>query len=439
MKRFAEQHLIDWIHSPHRKPLIIRGARQTGKTWLVKQLGEQHFDSIVTVDFEKRRDLHPIFEGTLAPSQIITSLELVYGRIVPEKTLLFFDEVQACPRALMSLRYFYEEMPLQHIIAAGSLIEFALSEISFPVGRVSYLHIHPMTFTEFLIASGKEIMAEEVSKPTVPGNSFIQKEILKELKTYFLVGGMPRSVLVWNATGSFNDVFREQDDLITSYQDDFLKYTPRVNIDCLDAVFRQVPLRVGQQIKYATLDRSFSGVTNRKALELLEKAEIVRRICSTDPSGIPLGAGENSKKFKAAFLDIGLMQRMSGMTVTPDMMGQNLLSLYQGRLAEQFVAQEMTASGMRKLYYWSRDEKSSTAEVDFLISKGTDIFPIEVKSGKGGTLRSLHSILAAYQNIQKGIVLYDDVERHLAEQKLAFYPLYYIHSLVHDEVTGSLQ
>ncbi len=432
MERKAEQKLRDWVSSPRRKPLIIRGARQTGKTWLVERVGRECFESVVKVDFEKRRDLHQLFSETLEPEVILQSLEILFGRIIIGRTLLFFDEIQSCPRALMSLRYFYEEIPSLHVIAAGSLLEFALSKISFPVGRVSYMYLHPMRFTEFLLASDKKSMAEEVDHLSEKSSELVQRAVLKELKNYFLVGGMPKAVKTWAETGSFREVFEEQDDLISSFQDDFLKYSPRVDIHCLDSVFREIPLRVGQQMNYASLDRTFTGVTNRKAFELLEKAELVHRVYATDPSGLPLGAGRNSRKFKAVFLDIGLMQRMSGVPAGKDFLSGNLLSLYQGRLAEQFIAQEMIACGSQELFYWAREAKSSSAEIDFLIESESLVVPVEVKSGKGGTLRSLHMMLDTYPSIPGGVVLYDDVAKHLPEQKLDFYPLYAISSLLRD-------
>lgn len=429
MKRIIEEDLFKWKNKPRRKPLIIRGARQTGKTWLVNHFGNIAFDQVVTVDFEKRRDLHQIFNGNLDPKTILKSLEIILGKITPGKTLLFFDEIQACPRAITALRYFYEELPELHIISAGSLLEFAFGEISVPVGRVSYLYIYPMTFYEYLLALGKETMAEEVLNPAPDSPEFIQKEVLNELKNYFLTGGMPEAVRAWRDTNSLAEVFDLQDDILNSYRDDFLKYKPKVDIHCLDSIFRQSSLRIGEQIKYASMDREFSGQTNRKALDLLEKARIVNKIYSTDPSGIPLGAGVNHKKFKLAFLDIGLMQRLSGLPVPENYFQINLLDIYKGKLAEQFVAQEIAATQNRELYYWTREAKSSTAEVDYLIYSKDRILPIEVKSGKGGSLKSMHQFLNNYP-LSSGIVLYADIHKHLPEQKLQFFPLYYISSLI---------
>ncbi|MBT3274467.1 MAG: ATP-binding protein [Spirochaetales bacterium] len=430
MKRIIEEKIIIWKTSSRRKPLIIRGARQTGKTWLVNHFGKTHFDDVVVLDFEKRRDLHQIFSGSLEPKTILKSLELALGKIVPGKTLLFFDEIQTCPKAITSLRYFYEEMPELHIVSAGSLLEFAFGEISIPVGRVSYINLYPMTFYEYLLALGNEVMAEEVLSPAPDSSDFIQFEVLKELNNYFLVGGMPEAVKTWCNTSSLLEVFEVQDDILNSYRDDFSKYKPHVDIHCLDNVFKQSSLRIGEQIKYTALDQQFSGQTNRKALELLEKARIINKIYSTDPSGIPLGAGVNQKKFKISFLDIGLMQRLTGLPVPDNYYHSNILDLYKGKLAEQYIAQEMAAVNGRELFYWAREAKSSTAEVDYLIYYKNSILPIEVKSGKGGSLRSMHQLLSDYPAIASGLVLYADVRKELLSQKLLFYPLYYISSIL---------
>lgn len=430
MVRLLERQILDWKNNAIRKPLVIRGARQTGKTWLVKQIGNRDFQSFITVDFEKRRDIHRLFESSLDPKVILPSLELIFGRIIPGETLLFFDEIQACPRAITSLCYFYEELPELHIISAGSLLEFAFGEISVPVGRINYMNLFPMTFYEYLLACHKEVMSEEVLHPSSDSPEFIQLEVLNELKNYFLIGGMPEAVKTWRETNSLREVFQIQDDILNSYRDDFSKYKPAINIHCLDSVFKQSSIRVGEQIKYTTMDRQFSGQTNRKALELLEKARIIHKIYSTNPSGLPLGAGVNQRKFKLAFLDIGLMQRLSGMPVPNDYFQTDILAIFQGKLAEQFIAQEIAAACNRDLYYWAREAKSSTAEVDFLIIKDGRILPVEVKSGKSGSLKSMHLILKEYPSLPSGAVLYDSTLASLTEQKLDFYPLYYISSLI---------
>ncbi len=424
MKRLAEQQVLEWKASTRRKPLIIRGARQVGKTWLVENFLAKQFESFVKIDLEKRRDLHPHFDGNLEPKVLLAYLELEAGRIIPGKTLLFFDEIQACPRAIMALRYLYEQMPELHVVAAGSLLEFAFGDISIPVGRVQYLHMHPMTFYEYLLALGKEPTAEYAIQSPAEVAPEIQNAILRELRSYFFVGGMPECVRVYRDTGSMIEAFKVQSEILDSYRDDFAKYRPKIDLTCLDAVFLNVAKSIGEQLKYTRLNAGHSGPMNHKAFDLLTKARIVHKIPACDPSGLPLGATANPKKFKAVLLDIGLLQRICQVPVELEYKQDDLLAIYRGRLAEQFVAQELLAKSGSELFYWARDARGSSAEVDYLaVRKGT-IVPIEVKSGAGGSLKSLHLMLETYDNCPEGIVLYSGTYTALPDKKLTFMPLY---------------
>ena len=424
MKRVAEKQIVEWKDSQRRKPLIIRGARQVGKTWLVENFLAKQFDSFVKIDLEKRHDLHVHFEGNLDPKIILSYLELEVGRIIPGKTLLFFDEIQACPRAIMALRYFYEQMPELHVIAAGSLLEFAFGEISIPVGRVQYLHMHPMTFYEYLLALGKEQKAEYVLKSPVNVTGEIQKMILNELRSYFFIGGMPECVKTYRDSGSMVEAFRVQSEILGSYRDDFSKYKPSIDTTCLDAVFLNVAKSIGEQLKYTRLNDGHSGQMNRKAFNLLAKAKVIHKVPACDPSGLPLGATANLKKFKATMLDIGLLQRICQIPAELELKQENLLAMYRGKLAEQFVAQEILAKNSSELFYWARDARGSSAEVDYLAVRQGYIYPVEVKSGAGGSLKSLHLMLEKYQNCPQGLVLYSGTYKELPEQKLTFMPLY---------------
>ncbi len=424
MQRLVEKQITGWKDSLRRKPLIIRGARQVGKTWLVENVLGNKFDSFVKIDLEKRRDLHTHFSQALEPRSILSHLELTTGRIIPGKTLLFFDEIQACPRAIMALRYFYEEMPDLHIVAAGSLLEFAFGEISIPVGRVQYLHMYPMTFYEYLLAMDKEQMAEySLAQPDNITTS-IQEIILRELRNYFFVGGMPECVKTYCNSGSMVETFQVQSEILESYRDDFSKYTPRMSTMCLDAVFMNVAKSIGEQLKYTRLNEGYSSQMNHKAFDLLAKAKIIHKIPVCNPSGLPLGATANPKKFKASMLDIGLMQRLCQVPVELELQQENLLAMYRGKLAEQFVAQELLAWHSSELFYWARDARGSNAEVDFLVVREGKIYPVEVKSGKGGSLRSLHLMLKKYDNCPQGLVLHSGTSDELPEQKLHFLPLY---------------
>jgi predicted AAA+ superfamily ATPase len=424
MKRLAEEQVMGWKDSPRRKPLVIRGARQVGKTWFVENVLARLFDNFVKIDLEKRRDLHIHFASTLDPLSILSHLELATGRIIPGKTLLFFDEIQACPRAIMALRYFYEEMPELHVVAAGSLLEFAFGEIPIPVGRIQYLHMHPMTFYEYLLAMGKELAAEYILQQPDTIDDSAQQMILDELRSYFFVGGMPECVKTYRYSGSMLETFHVQSEILDSFRDDFSKYTSRINTMCLDAVFLNVAKSVGEQLKYTRLNDGHSGQMNHKAFDLLAKARIITKIPSCDPSGLPLGATANQKKFKASMLDIGLMQRLCQVPIELELQQKNLLAMYRGKLAEQFVAQELLAWHSTELFYWSREARGSNAEVDYLVVRKGKIYPVEVKSGKGGSLRSLHFMLEKYRNCPHGLVLYSGVSNTIPEQNLVFLPLY---------------
>ena len=429
MKRIQEAALLSWKDARRRKPLIVRGARQVGKTWLVENVLAGEFENFVKIDLEKRRDLHVHFSGSLEPKTILGYLELVAGRIIPGKTLVFFDEIQACPRAIMVLRYFYEQMPELHVVAAGSLLEFAFGEISIPVGRLQYLNLYPMTFHEYLLGMGKEAMAAHVMKSQAGVAPQIQQMILSELKNYFFVGGMPECVQTWCDTGSMLETFKVQSEILDSYRDDFSKYTPRVDTTCLDAVFLNLAQAVGEPIKYTRLNQGHTSPTNKKAFELLVKARLVQKIPAANPSGLPLGATANPKKFKTAMLDIGLLQRLCQVPVEMELKQEDLLAIYRGKLAEQFVAQELLALNDAQIYYWSREAKSSNAEVDFLAVCKGNIYPVEVKSGAGGSLKSLHLMLKTFPDCPGGIVFYSGVYKELPDQRLSFLPLYNVSAL----------
>lgn len=426
MKRWIEMHLLEWKNSKRRKPLILRGARQVGKTWSVKKLGSDHFENIVHMDLEKNRDLHVLFEGNLDPRVIVQNIEVMMKTTISSgNTLLFIDEIQSCPRAIMSLRYFYEDMPQLHVIAAGSLLEFALGEISFPVGRIQYLHMSPMSFSEFLEASGNnravEILQSKPQKLPEP----IHTSLLRELKTYFLVGGMPESVKSFFQTGSLLESFKIHQELIHSFKDDFGKYAPLSNKDCLEEVFTNTSKKIGNQLTYSGLSHSFSHPTVKKAFELLLKSRMIKKVSSVGKLGLPLDVQTSSRKFKAIMLDIGVWQQLSGVSIESEMSEPELMNLYRGALAEQYVGQELATSIDENLFYWTRSAKSSTAEVDYIVSAKGKIYPLEVKSGSSGSLKSLHLALKSFPDCPGGIVFSTREYGEIPEQKLTFLPLYY--------------
>ncbi len=430
MERDIDTKLIAWAKSKFRKPLVIRGARQVGKTYSVCKFGEKYFEIFIKLDFERDRMLHRVFEGDLSTERLVLELEMhANTRIQPGKTLLFFDEIQECERALLSLRYFYEELPELHIIVAGSMLEFTLGSISFPVGRVSFEWMRPMTFYEFLNASGKKMLADKL--PCIsnfsPVSETIHIKIIEQLKLYLLSGGMPESVKRFCRTGSLSQSFTAHEEIYQSYLQSLVKYNKRAAIDSLDHLMRSVPSHVGSQIKYTRLDPDQRIEKTKASLRILEQALVLQIVKSSDAAGLPLNANASPKVMKLLFLDVGLMQYNCGIYPPDILKAKDLSNVYKGALAEQFVGQELLAAGGSenfKLFYWSRAKKSSSAEVDYLYVKKGRIFPIEVKSGPGGKLKSLHIFLNEHPNIKKGYVMSPVVFEKQHVDRLTFIPVY---------------
>ena len=427
MKRFITEKLIAWKESKNRKPLLVRGARQTGKSWIINDFGKTSFHgNIHTINLEKRPDIHRIFKLNYDINRIISDLEIVVNsKIVPGRDLIFFDEIQECEEAILSLRYFYEDLPKLHVIAAGSLLEFSLQNIPFPVGRVQIMNMYPMTFYEFLEATEKSIVLEKMKEQKEEFSQTLHDTLNNSLKEYFTVGGMPECVKSFSETRSIRDVFEIQTDLLVTFRQDFAKYAGRADKDCLYSVMTNGSNQIGNQIKYSALAEGFSSTTIKNAFNLLETARIFRRIKATSPSGVPLESLSSNKKFKAAFLDIGLMSCINGISENIALSPDNVTSVFRGKAAEQFVAQELIAAG-HSPYYWAGDTSTSSAEVDFLIEKENSVIPIEVKSGTGGRLRSLHMILDKYPAIKEGLVISNQPFSSLPEQRLVFLPLYMV-------------
>jgi predicted AAA+ superfamily ATPase len=428
MKRLIDNILLDWKNSSRRKPLIVRGARQVGKTYTISGFGKSNFKNYTVIDFERNPEFRKIFDHDLQPIRIINDLELATGqRIISGETLVFFDEIQECPKALLSLRYFYEEMPELHIIAAGSLLEFALGEVSFPVGRVQFEEIYPLNFLEFQTALGNERAVEYLSGSPKELSESSHQFLLNQLKDYFFVGGMPEAVKTFSETKSISNAIEVQGEICNSLKQDFAKYNPHVDKRCLTEVFTSLAKNIGKQTKYASLSEDFSNPTLKKAYQTLVQAKLVHKINSVNPQGFPLSI-MTSRVFKSCMLDIGIMNYLCGIYRTDEYFKNDLLSIYRGAMAEQFVGQELAACQNNELFYWSRQAKSSTAEVDYVISVKDLIIPVEVKSAKSGRLRSMHLYLKEYPASNVGYVFSANRYSELTDQKLIFMPLYFAYS-----------
>jgi len=429
LKRMIEQSLIEWKVSLHRKPLLVRGARQVGKTWSIEEFGHEHFNYLVKIDLERNREWHRVFEGDLDAKRICAELEVLTNQsIISGESLLFLDEIQSCPRAIMALRYLHEELPDLHVIAAGSLLEFAITDIPFPVGRIQFLDMHPMIFAEFLWAIGQDKLADIVLGVPAAVSASVHHLLMSELKKYCFIGGMPEVVARYLETESIQHVSQVIGDLCEAYRLDFPKYSRRSDPDCIDTVFRSLARNLGHQVKYSRLTDAWAHTTVKRAVNLLDKAQIIKRVPSASPSGLPLGASISDRKFKAIMVDVGIWQHLSGMRIDTAIAEDDLLDIYRGAMAEQFVGQEMVVSQGSDLYYWAREARGSSAEVDYLAVVQDSIFGVEVKSGPAGRLRSMHLLLETYQNCAGGMVFSSGPYAELPEQRLTFIPLYYVYA-----------
>ncbi len=401
MERDIKTWLKSWKDEKGRKPLIIRGARQVGKTWLIENFGKNYFSQFVELNFEYEPDLKTCF-STLNPSEIIQKIELSANvDITPGNTLLFLDEIQECPQALKALRYFYEKMPDLHVIAAGSLLEFVMDaeKISIPVGRVQNIYLAPMSFGEYLTACGENKVRAYLKNLTL--NERIPESVhvkcISLLRNYLFLGGMPEAVANWLESKKFKKTDEIHWALLQIYRHDFGKYGSRMKLNLMEKVFNHAPAMVGNKFKYSHIDKQTNSRDIKQSLELLIKAHILHKITSTSGSGLPLSAHCNEKFFKILFLDVGLLQ--SSMGINKEIyLAENLLAVYKGLVAEQFAGQELLALKKHfeepSLFYWNREARGSAAEVDYVWQKGERILPVEVKSGKTGTMKSLRLFLS---------------------------------------------
>jgi len=344
MQRTIEPILKEWITDPKRLPLLLRGARQVGKSYTVEKFGKENFESYVVADLEFFPELQNCFD-TFDPKTIVAKLE-VYLKcsIIPGKTLLFIDEIQECPRAIMAIRYFKEKMPELHLIGAGSLLEFVLEKekFSFPVGRVQFLYLHPFSFEEFMIAQGEQKLLRLLEQTNLenPLPSDLHNYLNEQIKKYYILGGMPEAIDSYLVKNSYLASYTTQVNLLKTYKMDFAKYASRTENKYLEKLFSKAPTLVGSHFKYVNVDRSLQPEALKAALTKLVQAGVVNRVHATGASGLPLRSQVNEKKFKLLFLDIGLMRTSIGLEPR-EVLEEELMNLRSGALAEQFVGQEI--------------------------------------------------------------------------------------------------
>ncbi|MFM8454411.1 MAG: ATP-binding protein [Gammaproteobacteria bacterium] len=430
MYRFIDQHLKKWAEAPRRQPILLKGARQVGKTFAVRTLGE-NFENLVEINFEKKPDLRKIFDENLDPVRIIRDLKAyLQVNIVPGKTLLFFDEVQEAPLGITALRYFYEEMPGLHVIAAGSLLDFAIQEVGVPVGRVAFLHLYPMSWMEFLKAQGNDLLFDKIMahQPDVPMSDFIHEKLLNMLCEYFVIGGMPQAVADWVANKDPLSCFAIHENIINAYRQDFSKYAKEYQVKYVQHLFDSAPVQLGQKFKYSAISGDFRKRELEPALDLLGTARIAHKIMHSSGQGLPLGAQVRSELFKIIFLDIGLTQAILGMDLADWFVHSKQSFINKGEIIEAFVGQELLAYSNpardNRLYYWQREAKASQAELDYLIQFEGQVVPVEVKAGKGSHLKSMRLFLESHPNSSFGIRF--STNNYSIHEKIHSYPLYAI-------------
>ncbi len=405
MYRSALTHLHDWLESQPRKPLVLRGARQVGKTWLARELAKISGKQLIELNFERFPQLKTLFSSN-DPRHILNNISAQQNvEIKPSQSLLFLDEIQAAPEVFATLRWFAEDMPELAIIAAGSLLEFMLNHPSFsmPVGRISYFYIEPLSFEEFLLAQGLKPSLEFIQKYTweqeIP--SMIHQQLMMEFKKYILIGGLPAAVSTWSQTHNIIRVQKLQHDLLTTYRDDFNKYSGKLALTRLDEVLMQTPRLLGQKFKYSHVNADVQSVAVKSALTLLTQARLCYPVYHCAANGLPLGAEIDIKTFKVILLDVGLISISLGLNLQQIDVIHDLNLINKGAIAEQVVGQLLRAIEAPymhpDLYYWQRDKKGAAAEVDYIMQHENRIIPIEVKSGTAGSLKSLHLFMQLKQ------------------------------------------
>lgn len=407
MFRKFDKYLDDWANRAGRHPLVLRGARQVGKTYLVRELGRRRFKTFIELNFELEAGLSTLF-ASKDPDKICELLSVRYGRKITDgETLVFLDELQAAEVwVLESLRYFYEKRPGLHIVAAGSLLEFMLNgeernrsgrDFPMPVGRIEYMHAGPLDFEEFLLACGRGGYAEWLSGYEMGDEAppAMHEELMEFVRKYLAVGGMPAAVNAYVQGGAL-DAEREQQLILDTYHDDFPKYSRRARTDLLQKTFRAIPAMLGRKLIYSHIDGGEKSRDLSAAFRLLRLARVVSKVRSVPANGIPVGYGADEREFKPLFLDVGLACRALRLKLVDFLDSAGLLE-NRGAVCEQFVGQHLMRMGEAyeepEAYCWMREARGASAEVDYVVQCGGRIVPVEVKGGKGGTMKGLQIFL----------------------------------------------
>ena len=429
MERTALQKLYRWKASKRRKPLVIEGARQVGKTWLMKEFGRRAYQDTVYLNFDSNSQMAELFASDLNPKRLILGVELYAGRkIDPEQTLLIFDEVQEVPRALSSLKYFQEEAPQYHIVCAGSLLGIALHEgTSFPVGKVDFLSLYPLSFREFLAATAGERFADLLDRRDYNMITAFKQTYLDALKQYYFVGGMPEAVQSFADERDFQAVREIQTRILAAYEQDFSKHAPLEIVPKIRMVWNSIPSQLAKENKkfiYGLVREGARAKDYEAAILWLCDCGLVHKVSRVNAPGIPLKAYEDLKAFKLFLLDVGLLGCMTGLRARTLLDGSDLFVEFKGALTEQYVCQQLKTIEGLGIYYYANDRGS--CEVDFVVDTGEDIVPVEVKAEvnlKAKSLKTYHEKFAPARSIRTSMADYKQ------EEWLLNLPLYAIETL----------
>ncbi|MCQ2974111.1 MAG: ATP-binding protein [Bacteroidales bacterium] len=429
-KRYIDSELLKWKNSETHKPLLLRGARQVGKSSAVKNLAKS-FKYYIEINFERQNEISDIFSKGYDIQKICNLLSIIFNTPINDgETLIFFDEIQKCIPAISSLRFFYEDKPNLHVIGAGSLLEFALNEIpSFGVGRIHSLFMYPFSFDEFLIAQGFENLVNEKhdASPQNPLPNILHNKLVEEFKNFILVGGMPEVVSIWIKSQNYFDCQNIHSEIIQSYQDDFAKYKKRISPLILQKTFLSVGMQTGSKFTYSQIDTNIDTSKAKEAINLLTLAGIIIPVTHTCANGIPLGAQINEKFQKYLFIDSGLMLTMLGTDLSKFVLANEVELVNKGGVAELVAGLELlknlNCNRRQNLYYWQRLQRGAQSEIDYVIANKDQVLPIEIKAGTKGSMQSLYIFLEE-KKLEYGIR--SSLENFAEYNKVKVIPLYEI-------------
>ena len=425
MERFITKKLVEWKNSKDRKPLILKGARQVGKTYILKEFGKNNYENIAYFNFDHDDNLAELFKNTKNPKRIIEQLSLVDGKkIMPQKTLIIFDEIQECPNALNSLKYFCEEASEYHVACAGSLLGIRLSKTSFPVGKVEFLNLYPMTFSEFLLADNSENLVEVMrqTKEVKPILEIFATQLTEKLKTFYIIGGMPEAVYSWVTDKDIEKVNKIQKNILDSYENDFSKHTDISEANKISLIWNGIPSQLAKENKkfiYQVLKEGARAREYEGALNWLNSADLIQKCYLVTKCAFPLKAYQNLQAFKIYMNDVGLLRRMSDLDSKIVLEGNKLLEEFKGSFTENYVANVLTYMQNESPHYYTFDRN----EIDFIVQKHNEIIPIEVKSNKSTN----HKSLTKYNEINDNKISYRFSLNNLSKNgKVINIPLYFI-------------